>query len=86
MLKGRHFDRSVILLCARLYLAYGLSSRNLEEMVAGALSRESVTLRTEDTLMSATRHLVPIVSGADGPFDDWWEIPRSRRGATRQRL
>jgi transposase-like protein len=34
MLKGRHFDCSVILLCVRWYLAYGLSLRNLEEMMA----------------------------------------------------
>jgi hypothetical protein len=27
--KGRQFDRSVILLCVRWYLAYGLSLRNL---------------------------------------------------------
>ncbi|MFP1133361.1 IS6 family transposase, partial [Asticcacaulis sp. W401b] len=33
MFKGRHFDRSVILLCVRWYLAYGLSLRNLEEMI-----------------------------------------------------
>jgi putative transposase len=32
--KGRHFDRSVILLCVRWYLAYGLSLRDLEEMMA----------------------------------------------------
>ncbi len=32
--KGRHFDRSVILLCVRRYLAYNLSLRNLEEMIA----------------------------------------------------
>ncbi|MBB3019129.1 transposase-like protein [Microvirga lupini] len=29
MFKGRHFDRSVILLCVRWYLAYNLSLRNL---------------------------------------------------------
>ena len=34
MFKGRHFDRSVILLCVRRYLAHGLSLRNLEGMVA----------------------------------------------------
>jgi transposase-like protein len=34
MFKGRHFDRSVILLCVQWYLAYGLSLRNLEEMMA----------------------------------------------------
>jgi putative transposase len=32
--KGRHFERSVILLCIRWYLAYNLSLRNLEEMMA----------------------------------------------------
>nr|WP_309402197.1 IS6 family transposase [Aminobacter niigataensis]WMD00137.1 IS6 family transposase [Aminobacter niigataensis] len=32
--KGRHFDQSVILLCVRWYLAYGLSLRNLKEMMA----------------------------------------------------
>ncbi len=34
MFKVRHFVRSVILLCVRWYLAYGLSLRNLEEMMA----------------------------------------------------
>ncbi|EIM30758.1 IS6 family transposase [Microvirga lotononidis] len=34
MFKGRQFDRSVILLCVRWYLAYDLSLRNLEEMMA----------------------------------------------------
>jgi putative transposase len=34
MFKGRHFDRSVILLCVRWYRAYGHSLRNLEEMMA----------------------------------------------------
>jgi transposase-like protein len=32
--KGRHFDRSVILLCVRWYLAYNLSLWDLEEMMA----------------------------------------------------
>jgi transposase-like protein len=34
MVKGRRFNRSVILLCVRWYLAYNLSLRNLEEMMA----------------------------------------------------
>jgi transposase-like protein len=34
MFKGRYFDRSVVLLCVRRYLTYGLSLRNLEEMMA----------------------------------------------------
>ncbi len=29
MFKGRHFDRSIILLCVRWCLAYGLSLRDL---------------------------------------------------------
>ena len=31
--KGRHYDRSLILLCVRWYPAYNLSLRNLEEMM-----------------------------------------------------
>ena len=34
MFKGRQFDKSVILLCVRWYLAYNLSLRNLKEMMA----------------------------------------------------
>ncbi len=34
MFKGRHFDQSVILLCVRWYLAYSLSLRDLEDMMA----------------------------------------------------
>ncbi|MDH4984328.1 IS6 family transposase [Aminobacter anthyllidis] len=33
MFKGRQFDRSVILLCVRWYLAYNLSLRDLEKMM-----------------------------------------------------
>lgn len=33
MFSGCHFDRSVILLCVRWYLAYNLSLRDLEEMM-----------------------------------------------------
>jgi len=32
--KSRHFDRAVILLCVRWYLAYNLSLRNLEGTMA----------------------------------------------------
>ena len=34
MFSGRHFNCSVILLCVRWYLAYNLSLRDLEEMMA----------------------------------------------------
>jgi len=33
MFKGRQFDRSVMLLCVRWYLAYNLNLRDLEEMM-----------------------------------------------------
>lgn len=33
MFKGRHFDAAIILPCVRWYLAYGLSLRDLEEMI-----------------------------------------------------
>jgi transposase-like protein len=34
LFKGRHFDATVIVLCARWYLLYKLSSRDLREMMA----------------------------------------------------
>jgi transposase-like protein len=34
MFKGRRFDRSVILLCVRWYLAHNVRLRNLKEMIA----------------------------------------------------
>ena len=34
MFKGRHFEQSVILLCVCWYLAYNLSLRDVEEMLA----------------------------------------------------
>lgn len=34
MFKRRHFDKSIILLCVRWYLAYNLSLRDLKEMMA----------------------------------------------------
>jgi hypothetical protein len=42
---GRHFDRSLILLCVRWYPAYNLSLRNLEEMMAERVLRWT-TLRS----------------------------------------
>jgi len=34
LFKGRHFEGSLIMLCVRWYLAYGLSLWDLEEMIA----------------------------------------------------
>lgn len=45
MFKGRRFDESVILLCVRWFLAYNLSLRDLEEMMAGRLPRNIRALR-----------------------------------------
>ena len=36
VLKRLHYALDVILLCVRWYVAYSLSLRNLEEMMAGA--------------------------------------------------
>lgn len=45
MFKGRHFDQSVILLCVRWYLAYGLSLRDLKAMMAeGGISVDHSTI------------------------------------------
>src|SRR3977135_4371270 len=34
LFKGRHFEAEIIILCARWYLRFGLSFRNLEELMA----------------------------------------------------
>ena len=34
LFKGRHFEAEIIVLCVRWYLRFGLSFRNLEEMMA----------------------------------------------------
>ena len=45
LFRGRHFEGEVILLCVRWYLRFGLSIRNLEEMMAERnLSVDHVTI------------------------------------------
>ncbi len=56
MFKGRHFDRSVILLCVRWYLAYNLSLRDLEEMMA-----ERGTSVDHATVHRWTIHYAPLL-------------------------
>ncbi|WP_414475995.1 IS6 family transposase [Microvirga sp. M2] len=56
MFKGRHFDRSVILLCVRWYLANNLSLRNLEEM-----SAERGTSVDHATVHRWTVHYAPLL-------------------------
>jgi transposase-like protein len=56
MFKGRHFDRSVILLCVRWYLAYSLSLRNLEEM----MSERGISV-DHATVSCRTMHYAPLL-------------------------
>ena len=45
LFKGRHFEAAIIVLCVRWYLRFGLSYRNLEEMMAERnLSVDHVTI------------------------------------------
>ena len=45
MFKGRHFEAEIIVVCVRWYLRFGLSFRNLEElMVERNLSVDHVTI------------------------------------------
>jgi transposase, IS6 family len=45
LFKGRHFEAAIIVLCVRWYLRFGLSFRNLEEMMAERnLSVDHVTI------------------------------------------
>lgn len=46
MFKGRHFDRSVILLRVRSYLAYGLSLRDPKEMMAERTPTPPISIGT----------------------------------------
>ena len=56
MFKGRHFDRSVILLCVRWYLAYSLSPRDLKEMMA-----ERGVSVDHTTIYRRTVHYAPLL-------------------------
>src|SRR4051795_6239488 len=39
LFKGRHFEADIIVLCVRWYLRFGLSLRNLEEIMAERILR-----------------------------------------------
>ena len=56
MFKGRHFDQSVILLCVRWYLAYGLRLRDLREMMA-----ERASVLTISTIHRWVVHFSPLM-------------------------
>jgi transposase-like protein len=54
LLKGRHFDREIIVLCVRWYLTYKLSSRDLVQMMA-----EREILLTHTTILRWVQRFVP---------------------------
>ncbi|KAB2764276.1 IS6 family transposase [Brucella anthropi] len=56
MFKGRHFDKSVILLCVRWYLTYNLSLRNLKEMMA----ERGITM-DHSTVLRWVQHFSPLL-------------------------
>jgi transposase-like protein len=62
MFKGCHFDRSEILLCVRWSLAYSLSLRDLEEMMA-----ERGISVDHTTIHRWTTHYAPLPAGAVQP-------------------
>ncbi|WP_409564989.1 IS6 family transposase [Microvirga sp.] len=73
MFKGRHFDRSVILLCVRWYLAYSLSLRDLEEMMA-----ERGVQVDHATIHRWTVHYAPLLleqfNRRKRPVTDKWHV------------
>jgi hypothetical protein len=58
MFAGRHFNRSVILLCVRWYLAYNLSLRDLEELIHNPSLGRALLAAAARTVQpsQATRH------------------------------
>ena len=54
LLKGRHFDQEIIVLCVRWYLRYKLSFRDLAEMMAErGLSLAHTTINALDPVLCA---------------------------------
>jgi transposase-like protein len=54
LFKGRHFDREIIVLCVRWYLAFKLSSRDLVQMMA-----ERGTALSHTTILRWVQRYVP---------------------------
>ena len=81
MFKGRQFDQSVILLCVRWYLAYNLSLRDLEEMMAErgiAVDHTTIhrwTIRFSPLLLEHFNRRKRCVTG-----NGMWTKPTSRSG------
>jgi transposase-like protein len=71
--KGRHFNRSVILLCVRWYLTYSLSLRDLEEMMA-----ERGIAVDHATVHCWTVHYAPLLleqfNRRERPFTSKWHL------------
>ncbi len=82
MFKGRHFDQSVILLCVRWYLAYNLSLRDLEEMMAErglsiALYRSSLGRTLRAATAGALQPAQACRQGQVAPGRNLYQGPRS---------
>lgn len=73
MFKGRHFDAATILLCMRWYLAYGLSLRDLEEMIAerGVRVDHSTIHRW---VVSYTPQLLDAFNARKRPVTNKWHV------------
>ena len=78
MFKGRHFDHSVILLCVRWYLAYNLSLRDLEEMMAErGIAVDHTTIHPGPFFRTATlEHFPRSVDDRSGMSRDLHQGPR----------
>jgi len=75
--KGRHFDRSVILLCVHWSLAYGLSLRTVKETMAATWLEP--LLRWVKTLWPLSREAAQCdpVSGCGRPVLLWLALAPS---------
>ena len=83
MFKGRHFDRSAILLCVRWYLAYNLSLRDLEEMMAErGLSVDHSTAHRWVVHFSPSCSSVSITASAPSPASGTSTRPISKSGVS----
>jgi len=83
MFKGRHCDRSVILLCVRWYLAYGLSLRNLEEMMAErGISVDHATIHR--WIVRYSPDLLELLNRRKRPVTSKWHIDETYIKVRRQ--
>jgi hypothetical protein len=74
LFKGRHFEAEIIVLCVRWYLRFGLSFRNLEEIMAERnLPVDHVTI-----WRWVQRYAPELTGAAAGTADDKSVVARGR--------